>query len=152
VGGGINWLVSKVSSRKHTIVSCNLRNESYQEILPPNDEDRDVCYWHLGVLSDCLCLICGNDVWLMKEYGNKNSWTKLFTIPHIQDPRSSYGLTKVVNIFEDDQVLLEYIEDWNSIRKSIVYDFKNNIFKFTDFENTPEVYVESLISPEVSKT
>ncbi|XP_045822489.1 F-box/kelch-repeat protein At3g23880-like [Trifolium pratense] len=147
VGGAINWLVSKVSSSKRTIVSCNLRNESYQEILPPNYENQEVCYWHLGVLRDCLCLICGDDVWLMKEYGNKDSWTKLFTIPYIQDPRSSYGFTKVVNIFEDHQVLLEYIEDETSMRKSIVYDFKNNIFKFTEFESTPEVYVESLISP-----
>jgi hypothetical protein len=34
----------------------------------------------LGVLRECLCMISGHDVWVMKEYGNKESLTKLFTV------------------------------------------------------------------------
>lgn len=44
-------------------------------------------YLHeLGVLDGCLCLTFGNhresnlDVWVMKEYGNKDSWSRLFSI------------------------------------------------------------------------
>jgi hypothetical protein len=98
-------------------------------------------------------MIYGDDVWVMREYGNKDSWTKLFTIPYIQNPRTSYRFLKIVNIFEDDQVLLEYVDESieeNWTWKLMVYDSKNDIIKsmeFAEYESTPEVCVESLISP-----
>jgi hypothetical protein len=100
----------------------------------------------LGVLRDCLCLISGHDVWIMKEYGNKESWTKLFTVStYMRDPNKYYRLTKAVYIYEDDQVLLQTYGDWNS--RLILYDYKKSAFKFTKIASSPEVCVESLISP-----
>lgn len=52
-------------------------------------------------------MLCGHDVWLMKEYGNKESWTKLFTISYLKDPSMRYSLTKVVYVYEDGQLLLQ---------------------------------------------
>jgi len=134
-----------------------LANESYQEVLLPDygevDEDNLLT---LHVLRDCLCIIFGHNVWIMKEYGNKESWTKLFTVSYMRDPSKSYVLTKAVYIFDDDhQVLLESIGDWDV--KLIVYNSRNNTFNFTKFlqnkssfniwNRDPEVCVESLISP-----
>ncbi|KEH32820.1 putative F-box domain-containing protein [Medicago truncatula] len=156
VGGAINWRSLKDLGMENScfIISFNLKNESFQEILLPDHEEIDTSDLNLGMLRDCLCMISGDDVWVMKEYGNKESWTKLFTVCHMQYPCKSYGFTKVINIFEDDQVLLEFIDDsiddsiegtwiWNSV----VYNSKNDTFNFTKFESTPEICIESLISP-----
>jgi len=43
----------------------------------------------LGVVRDCLCVFARGglflDVWIMKEYGNEESWTKLYGVPNMQD-------------------------------------------------------------------
>jgi hypothetical protein len=53
----------------------------------------------LGVLRGCLCMVFRHDVWIMKEYENKESLTKLFVINYMQDLPTSFGIIKVVNIF-----------------------------------------------------
>jgi F-box interacting protein len=131
VSGTINWLVSKDTKKSQCfILSLDMRNDSYQKVLLPNDGKVDGCSLHLSVLKDCLTVFCGDDVWVMKEYGNNESWTKLFTISY----RPAF--MKAIYIFKDEQVLLKPKEDWSGD-----YIFNNC------FENTPEVCVESLISP-----
>jgi F-box interacting protein len=147
VSGTINWLFSKESFCKcpRFIVSFDLANESYQKILPPNFGGVDVCNLSaLGVLRDCLCVTSGDDVWIMKEYGNQESWTKLFTVPYERELTTSHVRAKAVYIFEDDQVLLKFIGDDLPL---ILYDPKSGTLKSTNFENVPEICVESLISP-----
>jgi hypothetical protein len=90
-------------------------------------------------------MISGEDVWVMKEYGNKESWTKLFTIPYIRDP--SYSYINVICVFEDEQVLLKYIKN-NKRLGHISYNCKNDTSSESiEFKSIPEVCVESLISP-----
>jgi len=81
----------------------------------------------------------------MKEHGNKDSWTKLFTISYMQDLPTSNATIKVMRTFEDSQVLLKSKEErkW----KLIFYNSSDGTFKFTEFENILEVCTESLISP-----
>ncbi|XP_045822488.1 F-box/kelch-repeat protein At3g23880-like [Trifolium pratense] len=148
VSGTINWLVSRMypTRRQHFIASFDLRNESYQEVFLPDCRVVDVYNLRLGalgVLRDCLCLVFRNDVWVMKEYGNHESWTKLFAITYMQDLPISYDNIKVLNIFGDNQVLLKSTE-WTD--KLIVYNFKNGTYKYTKFGNSAEVCGESLIS------
>ncbi|CAJ2638503.1 unnamed protein product [Trifolium pratense] len=148
VSGTINWLVSRMypTRRQHFIASFDLRNESYQEVFLPDCRVVDVYNLRLGalgVLRDCLCLVFRNDVWVMKEYGNHESWTKLFAITYMQDLPISYANIKVLNIFGDNQVLLKSTE-WTD--KLIVYNFKNGTYKYTKFGNSAEVCGESLIS------
>ncbi|AES68643.1 putative F-box domain-containing protein [Medicago truncatula] len=159
LGGTINWLASKVGLRESPcfIVSLDLGNVSYQEVLLPEFGEVDFNYLTLGVLRDCLGLISDHDVWIMKEYGNKESWIKLFTVSYMEDPfymwgpSKSYALTKVVYIFEDEQVLLESNGSWS--KKLVVYDPKDDMFKlqyncaYNLSDGAPEVYVESLLSP-----
>ncbi|GAU24908.1 hypothetical protein TSUD_116330 [Trifolium subterraneum] len=152
VSGAINWLV-KHGGRKHPyfIVSFDLGSESYQKILLPDYGEIDMPKLSLSVLRDCLCMVFYHDVWVMKEYGHTKSWTKLFTVSYAQDPNMSYNLTRVIYMFEDDQVLLELKVDRDSHEKLIVYDPRINTFKFTNYLNksryASEVCVESLISP-----
>lgn len=153
VSGTINFLASKHPDRNSHcfIVSFNLENESYQKILQPDYGEVDAHRLTLAVLRDCLCMISGNDVWLMKEYGKKESWTKLFTVSY-----KSHSLTKAIYMFEDDQVLLQTLGNWK--RKLIVYDPRNDTYKcinnksiynpkYNALRNDLKVCTESLISP-----
>jgi F-box interacting protein len=146
--GTINWLVSYENKNPH-IVSLDLENESCKEILLPADYGVVDAYKYLelGVLRDSLCIVIGHDVWVMKEHGNQNSWTKLFTISCMRDfPKSHATCTfKVLHMFEDGQVLLKHGN--RSTWKLIFYNSRNGTFKFTKVENTFEVCIESLISP-----
>jgi len=149
VSGTINWLFSEelFQACPRFIVSFDLMNESYQKILPPNFGGVDVCHLSaLGVLRDCLCVTFVDDVWIMKEYGNQESWTKLFTVPYKRDHTNSHvRVKKAVYLFDDGQVLLKFIGDFG--KSLILYDPKRGSLKSTNFQEVPEVCVESLISP-----
>ncbi|KAK2404626.1 F-box/kelch-repeat protein [Trifolium repens] len=145
--GTINWLVSTgIKQSKRFIASFDLGNESYQKVLLPDYFEVNA-YTQLSVFRDCLCLISGEDVWVMTKYGNKESCTKLFTISYTRDPRtSSYSWIQVMYVFEDDQVLLACKGDdlrW----KYISYHCKNDTTNFIEFETNLGVCIESLISP-----
>ncbi|KAL5073136.1 hypothetical protein RYX36_012120 [Vicia faba] len=164
VSGTINWLVSPdPSTPPHFFVSLDLGNESYQKLLLPDYGEVDADFFStlaLGVFRDCLCTISRHEhcVWLMKEYGKKESWTKLFTISFKQRPCMQYSLNKVVYVFEDGQVLLQCKMPYVPT-KLILYDPRIATFEFVSFENSlvdnldvskyggPEVCIESLISP-----
>ncbi|AES97161.1 F-box protein interaction domain protein [Medicago truncatula] len=101
--------------------------ESYEIIsIPDVNSDK---YWSLEVLRDCLCIYVTSDldldVWIMKEYGIKESWTKLYSVSFVGGQMTQH---------------------------LIVYDSKIDTFNIQDIENgsllkNPKVYIESLISP-----
>ncbi|KAK2393801.1 F-box/kelch-repeat protein [Trifolium repens] len=146
VSGTINWLVYMENQQGQCfIASLDLGNESYQKVLLPDygEEDR---YTELTVFRNCLCMISREDVWVMKEFGNKESWTKLFTISYVPDPcTSSYSNFQTKYVFENDQVLLICKGD-DQRWKYISYNRKKNTSKIIEFQNTLEICVESLIS------
>ena len=149
LSGTINWLASRTFHQvcNPFIVSFDLAKESYQKLSPPSYGGADVGKMlTLGVLRECLCLTCGDDVWVMKEYGKKESWTKLFTIPYERDPNRSYGYGKVIYVFEDDEVVMLNIFGASELNL-ILYDSKNDTVKSTNLKNRPEVCIESLIWP-----
>lgn len=81
--GTLNWLARKGDgSIKSLIISFDLEKETYGKVLLPPHVDGD----ELDVLSSCLCLCEFNGIhcglWLMKEYGIQESWTKLASIPY----------------------------------------------------------------------
>jgi F-box interacting protein len=159
VGGTVNWLVCENGIRLNSslsIVSLDLGNESYQKILQPDYGDESVFSLTLGELRDCLCIFAYGkssvNVWIMKKYGNNESWNKLLTIPFIEDFVGLYTtFTKVVYIYEDEQVLLVSTAKDTLKLKLVVYDSKSDTFKLPEIENINNrmlstVYVESLIT------
>jgi F-box interacting protein len=153
VNGAFNW-ITYADSDNHSVVSFDLVIESYRRILPPNYEGENVRYVLLGVLRDCLCFVAYglelSNVWLMKEYGNEESWTKLYRVPNMNDSILS-RYAKPLWVYEDDEVLMD-CSLWAPRIKLVVYDFKNGTFKKTltqDIKSpvTSEVCLESLISP-----
>jgi len=101
----------------------------------------------LGVLRDCLCLLRGQEIWLMKEYGNRDSWTKFATVPHL----GCYNyLNDVLYISEDGQVLLKCFT-WFEL-KLFVYDSIKGTLERPDIKRINDlrlskIYAENLVSP-----
>ncbi|KAL5077919.1 hypothetical protein RYX36_016903 [Vicia faba] len=153
VRDSVNWLAYDASSSSlHAIVSLDLEKGSYQKLSIP-DLKRENCT--LGVVTDCLYIFECNDmffdVWVMKEYGNKESWTKIYNIPYMKD-HVFYSYAKALYISEDDQLLINYYDFTSKKLKLLIYDSKNRIWKIPDIHSVKcisnsEVYIESLISP-----
>ncbi|RHN66700.1 putative F-box domain-containing protein [Medicago truncatula] len=152
VGGAVNWLV--YDGFRSFIVSLDLEKESYQYISPPVLE---MSLFTLGVLKDCLLFSATNTrvtylvIWVMMEYGNKESWAKLHHIPLMGDP-GLWVFNKVLHVSEDDQLLLDFYELGSNKKKLVVYGSKIGTLKIPKFLNADllmewEVFVESLISP-----
>ncbi|XP_058774301.1 F-box/kelch-repeat protein At3g23880-like [Vicia villosa] len=151
----VNWLTRDTTGGAYLIVSLDLEKESYQKLSLPVFDDVTT----LGTLRGCLSLLSSrdefDDVLIMKEYGNENSWIKLFTVPHTNPWGDDCHYTKVLYISEDDQVLMEFCKDWTETEYNlVVYDSINNTFKIPKFQNNihghmvaKEIYVESLICP-----
>jgi F-box interacting protein len=149
ISGNINWLASTADPMNMVIVSLDLGNECYQEVMQPDygDGDKEEKLLTLGLLRDCLCLISDHFtftcVWLMKEYGRKESWTKLFNLGDIG------SLSRhTIHISEDDEVLLLELGGQLSLYNSRDETFKALQIQYLDgCSMEQEVYVESLISP-----
>ncbi|GAU32665.1 hypothetical protein TSUD_218420 [Trifolium subterraneum] len=127
VSGTINWLVFDASNIcLSSIVSLDLEKESYQ-MLPQPDSEGNVSK-SLGTLRDCLCIFHSSDsmsfdVWIMKQYGNRESWTKFYRVPPMKT-RVSYFSTPYTKVLymSDDKMLVNY----NDL-VVIVYDIKKGL-------------------------
>ncbi|XP_039686646.1 F-box/kelch-repeat protein At3g23880 [Medicago truncatula] len=156
VGGTVNWLSLDEVSSLCVIVSLDLEKESYQTLsLPDIENDPLTNLGDLGVLRDCLCIFASSDmffdVWIMKEYGNKKSWTRLYRVPYMED-RGLCRYTKALYISEDEQLLMDFKELESQKLKLFVYDSNDGTLEIPEIQNIggwmdPEVYIESLISP-----
>jgi F-box interacting protein len=131
VSGTLNWLTFyDSSSTSCAIVSLNLEEESYQKLSQPDLEKN---HWTLGVLDDCLCIFSSGDtffdVWIMMEYGNKESWTKLYHVPCMRDQ----DLVGTLYISKDDLFLMDFFYDLESFKlKLVVYDCKKSTLKILE--------------------
>lgn len=91
VNTALHWAVEKLYDgnrvdRGNILVSFDLKEEKYMEVPLP-DELRNGSCPTIGVLGGDLSMIKhdsddGHQVWRMKEYGIKDSWTKLINIRH----------------------------------------------------------------------
>lgn len=149
VSGTVNWLAFN-RPNSVAIVSLDLENKSYQNLGSVEGN-----FHNLGVLKDCLCIYTRNDmffdVWVLKECGNKESWTKFYSVPYMED-QGSFSYTKALYISEDDRILVDFRDLGSNEVKLVVYDSKNGTFNIPEILNMnclmePVVYIESLILP-----
>ncbi|CAL8152179.1 unnamed protein product [Prunus armeniaca] len=86
LNGALHWLLMDrvgVEHRSSVIISFNLAEENVREIPLPL-ASIDTRNYIVGAFRDCLCLIHSgvdggmhNEFWIMKEYGMRESWTKI---------------------------------------------------------------------------
>ncbi|XP_054786085.1 F-box/kelch-repeat protein At3g06240-like [Prosopis cineraria] len=84
LNGAIHWFAKRVRQPPpecFTIIAFDIAAKNLREIPVP--DDYEVGSGFLGVVGGCLTLTENSDVikmWVMKEYGVKSSWTRLFTV------------------------------------------------------------------------
>ncbi|PIA45861.1 hypothetical protein AQUCO_01600243v1 [Aquilegia coerulea] len=87
LNGAIHWLGNHVSNKNRfflRIVSFDLSNDEFKDLQLP-DITLHTKWKRLGEFEECLCIYHVNkdsyiDVFITKEYGVKESWTKIFSI------------------------------------------------------------------------
>ncbi|XP_030539729.1 F-box protein At3g07870-like [Rhodamnia argentea] len=170
----LHWTASRVRRRTDRIVSFDLSDEKFRNVSEPECED----FWRSnldlvelgGCLSAAVLSSSGAlEIWVMKEYGMKESWIKDYSIgsylpkglqshehEETKDPsckmsrilmRKRYGLyVRVLGMLRNGDILLEYHN-----RALVRYD--PNCDKAVDlvFEGLPKwfdsiVYVSSISS------
>ncbi|GMJ14543.1 CONSTITUTIVE EXPRESSER OF PR GENES 1, CONSTITUTIVE EXPRESSER OF PR GENES 30 [Hibiscus trionum] len=113
-GGALHWvLTQKVDLLvKNMIIALDLAAESFNEVPQPEYAD-DIFQSNIGVLGGCLCVVANHgdarvDLWVMKEYGVKESWTILFSLAREDVIGPLRFLKPLAYSRSGNQVLLEH--------------------------------------------
>ncbi|XP_059650477.1 F-box/kelch-repeat protein At3g06240-like isoform X4 [Cornus florida] len=149
VNGCLHWFSYRDSI--YVIAAFDLADEKFPDVQIPSSLDNskfDMQCCKLGVLGECLCLLVPQyshttDIWVMKEYGVIESWTKFTSVCGLD-----MYMTKFL-CFVDGEVLFEVDGDNKFVafnakektRRDIVVCGIPTMFK------AGQTYVESLVSP-----
>jgi len=159
LNGASHWLIFHIlasGSRKRGIVLFDMCDEQLRVMkLPDNISLGCRVKARLGVSGGLLSFMEYNDerqdvnlscsIWLMKEYGVAESWTKQFTI----DLKAGWRYGEIFCFRNNEKILV-----WNRKhgRESVVYDPKTHrfiniggIFKAKDYLLSKNTFVESLV-------
>ncbi|XP_059630090.1 F-box protein At3g07870-like [Cornus florida] len=167
VNGALHWIMtSKKCEWSSVIVYFDLMEEKFKEVPKP-DCGSKFGKLDLVDLRGWLCVYGWRDqrvmeVWAMKEYGKKESWIKLITIP-IQIESNFFWSLKPLCLMKNGEVLVEtgnsrelagyrprevYVEIGNS-RELAVYNPEEGTIKppqcFWYYGLRAATYVESLV-------
>ncbi|KAF9618222.1 hypothetical protein IFM89_000857 [Coptis chinensis] len=101
------------------------------------DVAEDSCCIQLEVFDGCLCLLCNFDyedfvkfeVWVMKDYGLRKSWVKLYTVTGFDHP---YGITNTGNFITHKLYSGLYDPQDRSYRDINVQGIHNPIVNYTE--------------------
>ncbi|PRQ30969.1 putative F-box domain-containing protein [Rosa chinensis] len=85
VSGALHWMADQEPSLTRVIISLDLTSETYIEVPQPDYEYSSELA-EVGASRGCLCLLAYDndeyyDIWVMNEYGVRESWTKSIKIP-----------------------------------------------------------------------
>ncbi|XP_058211841.1 F-box protein CPR1-like [Rhododendron vialii] len=151
--GAPHWVVTFNHDMYSTcgIVCFDATEEKFNEVPMPICVDANSCI-DLGVLGGWLCVVDNSwgshsDVLVMKEYGVKESWTKLFVLP--SEPGEFYfpfcRICTMLLYTKDGEVVMDS-------KKPMIFTPKQNRYKRIEIPPdcewfTAAFYLESLVSP-----
>lgn len=91
LNGAIHWdggITENEANEALPIVVFNLKDECFSTMLIPDFDSMEIVHMFVGVLDESLCLAVSElsgdtHLWVMKEYGTPESWTKLYSVPKL---------------------------------------------------------------------
>ncbi|XP_058225939.1 F-box protein At3g07870-like [Rhododendron vialii] len=136
LNGSLHWIYTEENG-SNSIVSFNFDIEKFQSVPPPPFKlwkiDKEMTgEWVLGVLGGCLCVCDGSGfeklkIWVMKEYGVQESWSKEFCfITQTNEGRWIYGTYDPICLLRNGAVVLFH----SSSGALFYHDPKKHGFKF----------------------
>ncbi|XP_022760069.1 F-box protein At3g07870-like [Durio zibethinus] len=154
VNGRLHWLsMPNKYSIASLLISFDLETEQFQEVSKSDCCGLDRCFHHVTVLRGRLSAGAYHDneqleIWVMKEYGMKESWIKEFIVgtnylPHTLKQEEIWSFSnsnfhfpnsfvQVLCILKSGEVLLEY-----KSRALVLYDPRRGTFKDFTFPDMP---------------
>ncbi|KAG9143951.1 hypothetical protein Leryth_022970 [Lithospermum erythrorhizon] len=151
VGGILHWRISMIDGR-YLIFAVNTVTNIYDTLAAPPTLDKQdvVAEWSLGELNGCLAVFRDYynirlDVWAMKEYGVKESWSKVVSIPYPVNPS---GHLWPLFVLQNAEIFLDYGP------YLMLYNSGNNSFTTCEIHSigglcsvAAPAYIESLVTP-----
>ncbi|KAG5554201.1 hypothetical protein RHGRI_011904 [Rhododendron griersonianum] len=155
VNGSIHWSATNLNNNSWVIIALDLGEETYREIPKPDfgKFGKECSLLSVRALRGCLCALCeyafSFDVWVMNEYGRKESWTKLISMPYLPEPQP-IRRSRPLWYMKDGGVLVNL----NGV--FVLYDLVDHTLKHPlicgiHYFHQADVYVESLVSPNAFK-
>lgn len=154
MNGAIHWLASsRERGYRSVIAAFGFADEVFDEMPLPSGVDVDkFVFYELVVLKGCLCMVDAPfnwemDVWIMKEYGVGESWTK-FRI----DAISEFDIVKPMCFVGDEEVVL--LTEGESL---VVYNVKEKTLGDMVVDGVPAMFIDggtfigSLVSPALPR-
>ncbi|XP_047326822.1 F-box/kelch-repeat protein At3g23880-like [Impatiens glandulifera] len=152
VSGSLHWDsdIKSGINNYHSIISLNLSKETFSVISSPCSRQEGNLNLKIGVLGGCLALFSNFvgkkiDVWVMKEHGKIESWSKLFSLPTLYVPIFCFCSTPLC-ISKRNEVflvngphLVVYNLETKTVRHSLIDKFYYVLEAVT--------YCESLVTP-----
>lgn len=122
-GGALYWIVTNEPSRRSSpliLVGLDLGTERFDEVAFPENLGKPL-QLNLASLGEYLCLVSGYvtctngmnhvldhvDVWMMKGYGVKQSWVKLFSVEQLEGRQHFSYLRPIAYSGTGREILLE---------------------------------------------
>ncbi|CAH1415070.1 unnamed protein product [Lactuca virosa] len=148
VNGFLHWVAMKDSDHVPVILAFSLADERFSELPSPSlHEDVDIMYrndFKLVVLGGKLAVFMEDEVWLMNEYGVRESWTKILVhgiheIPMVE-PMIFYDNGNFLLVSRDLMVIYDIKERSFCKSGNVSWNMKDLKVRGS--------YVESLVSPK----
>ncbi|XVE65708.1 hypothetical protein DITRI_Ditri08aG0021500 [Diplodiscus trichospermus] len=131
LNGALHWFPCTPNGSEF-IYSFDFDAEQFGTLPPPDhfrEEDKKFTnYSRIGVLGGCLFMIYFTnsrrfDIWVMTEYGVKESWTKQFVIENLYPKQGSWDFYEPMVVLNNGEILMMYNNDavvcYNQKRKNI---------------------------------
>ncbi|OVA20841.1 F-box domain [Macleaya cordata] len=160
VNGALHWratLCKGGSKATDVLASFDIGDERFEEISLPLVHLDDMLFITVGALGGCLCIFdetssLGIDVWVMKDYGVWESWTKLFTIAQqsLVGSVGSMSNLRPIRSFMNGEIILNVGLD-ECMDALVLYDAKHERVRILKIHGGGQwgeaaTYVESLVS------
>ncbi|TMW90078.1 hypothetical protein EJD97_016224 [Solanum chilense] len=129
------------------IISVDMADENWEKVEQPSCVGEDFGL-RLGVLGNYLSILCNShshvNLWVMKKYGVKESWAKMYTIK--RPIPGKYVVTTPFCMSNKGEILVVFGST------SAIYNTKDDTIKYAEITNfgscmKSAFYIESLVCP-----
>ncbi|MBA0629037.1 hypothetical protein Godav_023656 [Gossypium davidsonii] len=147
LNGAVHWVFARgkdspLVSMPRLIVAFDFAEGKFRELPRPYDDAENVTA--VGVLGGCLCWLGEQqDFWVMKEYGVKESWTKVVIGVPFLNLRPLCFLKNDEALLVINEGLIVYNPREDTHREIVIHGINGR------GKLEIETYVESLVSPNV---
>ncbi|OMP04791.1 hypothetical protein COLO4_09297 [Corchorus olitorius] len=164
VNNVLHWMIDTDESKN--IVAFDLTSKKFHDVPPPILQlEKTTIYLELKELGGCLWMICSRhcescddsylDIWVMKEYGIRESWTFLWSLEMCEDvptlwfpvAYSKCGQKVLLWFFDNQDRTDRDMLVWYNLEGKRLEDMEIRDVPVPDYDRGIEVCIATLVSP-----